>query len=151
MYSDVRRRPNVVIAPLVLVGIVPFRASTLPLAFVLFVAGGGVLTLPLLSNAGLRRMYRRAAYLHGPITYGVNDRGLFFKGGELSAQTSWDNVEIWAEEEGQLWIAASGMATIYLPISELIVRGIYERVLGRAKEKGAEFNSARAKSRAAAR
>jgi hypothetical protein len=142
---------KIVTALLILSGIAClFRASTLPLALVLLVAGGIMLTLQLWLKAGFRRMYRRATYLHGPITHGVNDRGPLFKEGDLSAQTSWDDVQVWAEEEEKLWIAASGMPAVYLSIAELKECEIYERVLGLAKEKGAEFDSAKARSRGAA-
>lgn len=145
------RRPmwvNVVIALLMLMGIACLvRASTIPLALLLLAVGIAAWTSPLWTRIAYRGMYQKASYLHGPITYGVNERGPSFKGGELSAKSHWDNVKVWGELDEQMWIAASGMPTVFLPIEELRARGLYERVLGLAKGSGVEFDSAKGEAR----
>ena len=121
-----------------------FRSSTLPVAFLLLGVAVAAWAFPLWSRLTQRDWYRKRLYLHGPITCGVSERGIWYKGGALAAESGWDGVTVWGEARDDLWIAASGMPTVYLPIAKLQEQGLYARVRSLAERSGVEFNSPRA-------
>ncbi|MEO8620226.1 MAG: hypothetical protein ABI625_04105 [bacterium] len=86
-----------------------------------------------------RRYYRLATYLHGPLAYGVSDRGVSFVGRALVASSDWNGIRVRGESANVFWIAASGMPTLYFPIAELKQRGLYERVRELANTTGVEL------------
>jgi len=121
-----------------------FRFSTLPIAFLLLGVAVAAWTRPLWMRATQRKWYRQRLYLHGPITCGVSERGIWYKGGSLAAESGWDGVTVWGVVRDNLWIAASGMPTVYFPIAALQERGLDARVRALAQRSGVEYNSPRA-------
>jgi hypothetical protein len=118
-----------------------FRSSTIPIAILLLGAAVAAWTSPIWYRSTQRDWYRKRLYLHGLISCGVSERGIWFKGGALTVESGWDGVTVWGEAHNDLWIAAFGMPTIYLPIAELQKRNLYDRVRSLAERSGVEFNS----------
>ena len=125
-----------------------YAPTRFPGVLVLLVAGAALL-LPRIGRAGQARMYRDAAYLHGPTTHGVSDAGVWFAGGSLRAESTWAGVRVWDRRNGHLLLAATGMPRVCLPEAELRTAGLEDRVLALARRHAVEFNSpaARAGSR----
>ncbi len=117
---------------------------TVVLGLVLGLISLAVWTAPRWMAWTTRESYRKAEYLHGPLIYGVSARGLWFRGGALRADCTWDGLMVWGEQDGFFWLSPAGMPQIILPIATLRRAGIYERVRARAAAQGVEYGSAAA-------
>jgi len=88
-----------------------------------------------------RNSYREAEYMHGPLIYGVSSRGLWFRGGAMRAESTWEGLRVWGERDGSLWLAVAGVPQVILPIARLREAGIYDRVRALAAAHGVEYDS----------
>ena len=114
---------------------------TVVLGVVLGLIALAVWTSPRWMASTERAIYRKAEYLHGPIIYGVSSRGLWFRGGALRAECTWDGLAVFGEQDGFLWLAPAGMPRLILPIARLSEAGIYERVRALAARHAVEYGS----------
>jgi hypothetical protein len=117
---------------------------TAPLGVVLMLAATLFWFSPRIARKGVREEYVRARYLHGPVTYGVDDRGMWLHGGALRAESTWAGLAGWELRRGWLLLAPEGMPRVVLPVGELRAVGVYDRVLELARLHGTEFDSAEA-------
>lgn len=117
---------------------------TVVLGIVLGLIAVAVWTAPRWMAWTTRESYRKAEYLHGPLIYGISARGLWFRGGALRAECTWDGLAVWGERDGFFWLSPGGMPQLILPIATLRGAGIYERVRALAAAHGVEYGSAAA-------
>ena len=114
---------------------------TVVLGIVLGLIAVAVWTAPRWMAWTTRETYRKAEYLHGPLIYGISTRGLWFRGGALRAECTWDGLMVWGERDGFFWLSPAGMPQLILPIATLRRAGIYERVRELAATHGVEYGS----------
>jgi hypothetical protein len=114
---------------------------TAPLGVVLMLAAALFWFTPRIGRRGAREDYVRARYLHGLVTFGVDERGLWFQGGALRSESAWAGLAFWERRGDRLLLAAEGMPVVVLPVAALREAGVYERVLALAQAHGVEFDS----------
>ena len=95
---------------------------------------------------GNRKGYQLTEYLHGPLTYGVSSRGMWFRGGALSAESAWPGLGVWGERGEDLWLGAHGMPRLIFPVAALREARIYEQIRELAAAHGVEYDSAAARA-----
>ena len=95
---------------------------------------------------GNRLSYQKSEYLHGPLIYGVSSRGLWFRGGMLRAESTWEGLGTWGERDGFFWLAGHGMPQLIFPISNLRRAGIYGRIRELAAQHAVEYDSPAARA-----
>jgi hypothetical protein len=120
---------------------------TAPLGVVLLLVAALFLFTPRIARKGVREEYIRARYLHGPVKYGVDDRGMWFYGGALRAESAWTGLAVWERRDNWLLLGADGMPQVVLPVGELRAAGVYDRVLELARAHAPEFDSPEAHKR----
>jgi hypothetical protein len=96
---------------------------------------------PRWSRSSARKTYSATKYLHGPLTYGLSDQKLWFRGGNLYSESTWAGLAIWQEADGVLRVSAHGMPDLLFPIAELHAAGVYDYIRERMKGHGVEFDS----------
>lgn len=146
--GDKPRRPRRAFAFRVLFALIALTCFlswyTVVLGLVLGAIAVAIWTEPHWSAAALRTTYRKTEYLHGPLIYGVSNRGLWFRGGALKSECSWDGLVVWGERDGFLWLSAGGLPQLIFPIAALQRAGIHERIRDLAASHGVEYGSAAA-------
>ena len=98
-------------------------------------------TSPRWSRWSARKTYSWTKYLHGPLTYGLSDQKLWFRGGDLYSESTWAGLAVWEEADGVLRLSAHGMPALRFPIAELRAVGVYDQIRKRLKDHGVEFDS----------
>lgn len=96
-----------------------------------------------------RRSYRDAKYLNGPLTYGVSDDKVWFRGATLYAESSWNGVAVWEETDGILRLSAHGLPSLRFRIEELRAAGIYDSIRSLMLKHAIEFDSQEARRKTA--
>ena len=124
-----------------------FSLKTAPFGGILLAISAFVWTSPRWSRLGVRSSYQARTYLHGPLTYGVSDQKLWFRGGHLYAESSWDGLAVWEESNGTLRLGAAGLPELYFSVADLQGAGVYVLIRERLGRYGVEFNSPAAKRR----
>jgi hypothetical protein len=79
--------------------------------------------VPRFLPATAARNYRQMNYLHGPVTYGVDDRELWLRGMDFECRCGWSLLSIWQERDPWLVLSVTGMPMIVLPIREMRIEG----------------------------
>jgi hypothetical protein len=98
-------------------------------------------TAPAWSRWSVRRSYRATKYIKGPLTYGVSDQKLWFRGGNLYSESTWEGLGVWEEAGGELRLSAHGMPALYFSVVDLHAAAVYEQVHARMTRHGVEFDS----------
>jgi len=96
---------------------------------------------PRWSRWSARHLYSRTTYLHGPLTYGVTDQKLWFRGRNLYSESTWAGLGFWQEAGGVLRLSAHGVPELRFPIAELRAAGVYDQIRERMMGHGVEFDS----------
>ena len=143
------RRGRIIMISLGALGLVLLGVSrwTAPLGVVLVLAATLFWFTPRIARKGAREEYVRTRYLHGPVTYGVDDQGMWVHGGALRAESAWAGLVAWERRDNWLLLAADGMPQVVLSVSELHAAGVYDQVLELARVHGKEFDSPEAYER----
>jgi hypothetical protein len=118
---------------------------TVPLAIMLAIVAAFVWSEPRWSRWVNRKGYQFAEYLHGPLTYGVSSRGMWFRGGALSAESDWTGLGAWGEHNTSVWLSPRGMPQLIFPSEALREAGVYEKVRELASAHSVEYFSALAR------
>lgn len=124
---------------------------TAPVGLLLILVGTFLWFAPRIGRRGVREEFTDAAYLRGPVTYGVSDEGLWMRGGPLRAESRWEGMRAWDCRHGWLLLAASGMPPVYLSEDRLRAAGIYESVLELANQHGVQYDAVAGRKRRASR
>jgi hypothetical protein len=119
---------------------------TAPLGILFGIAIIAVWAEPLWSRSVNRIGYRFSEYLHGPLTYGVSSRGMWFRGGALRAESTWVGLGAWGEHDAEFWLAPRGMPQLRFPIAALREAGIYKPLRELATGHSLEYFSAAARA-----
>jgi len=90
--------------------------------------------------------YRQSRYLQQPLTYGVSSQALWIRGAAFAAEAGWNHLVVWQVKDKWLVLSASGLPRILLPVAELRAAGVYDRVIGLAREYAVEFDSREARA-----
>jgi hypothetical protein len=107
-------------------------------------------TAPRWSRWGARQSYASYKYLHGPLTYGVSDQKLWFRGPNLYSESTWQGLAVWKETDGVLLLSAHGVPELYFNVADLRAAGVYEQVRDRFQRHGVEFDAPKARRSLAA-
>jgi len=89
------------------------------------------------------RVYREMFYLHGPVTYGVTQEGLWARAVDLSSELSWRHVTTWYERDGWFILRGNGFPLLMFPVGGLEAAGVYGRVQALAALHAVEFKGRR--------
>jgi hypothetical protein len=98
-------------------------------------------TYPRWSRNFAGKDYWSRRYLHGPLTYGISDQKLWFRGRHLYSESTWEGLSVWEEKDGVLRLHANGMPELFLPIDILRNAGVYDKVRECINGHGLEFDS----------
>ena len=89
------------------------------------------------------RAYREMLYLHGPVTYGVDQDGLWVRAAGLSTEVAWRHLTTWHERGGWFILRGSGFPMLIFAVDALQAAGVYAHVRALAERHGVEFKSRR--------
>jgi hypothetical protein len=118
-----------------------FSRQTAPFGGIALAICAFAWTAPTWSRWSARRSYKETKHIKGPLTYGVSDQKLWFRGGNLYSESTWDGLGAWEEIDGELRLAAHGMPVLYFSVAELRDAGVYEQVQARMTRHGVEYGS----------
>jgi hypothetical protein len=101
--------------------------------------------LPMISAWGSRRSLKGYAHLYGSVVCGVSNEKLWYRGGQMYAESSWEGFAIWEEKDNVLRLSAHGLPALRFPIEALRRANVYDHVRTMMTQHGLEFDSAEAK------
>lgn len=122
-----------------------FSRLTAPIGGVTLAICAAAWTAPRWMRWGARKNYRLAPYLAGPLTYGISDEKLWFRGGALYSESTWEGLAIWGERDGILSLSAHGMPLLRFHIDELRSAGLYDSVASLMRKHAVELDSPEAR------
>jgi hypothetical protein len=116
-----------------------FFAYTVLLRVAILTLAGVALMAPHYLPGTAARVYREMLYLHGPVTYGVDQDRLWVRAAGLSAEAAWRHLATWHERGGWFILRGNGFPMLMFPVDALQAAGVYGHVRALAQRHGVEF------------
>lgn len=124
-----------------------FWPHTMLLGVAILVVGAIGVFAPHFFPGTAARNFGEFRYLDGPVTYGVDEEGVWARTPDFSAKAAWRHVTVWRERNGWPILQGNGFPAVLLPIAELKAKNSYARVKSLAQQRAVEWNSAAARRR----
>ncbi len=99
------------------------------------------LSMPIWSKRFIRNQNKNSIYQNEEVNYNITNEWIIFSNSNMKSEIKWNRLEVWDKKNNCLVLKLNSFPNIYLPISDLKEKNIYDEIIAICDKNGVEFDN----------